>query len=56
MDVHRMSKVNNFDLTGTAVCQGCAAIVDRKELINNDDLCNSCQYEQDAKNDAKDEE
>lgn len=41
------------DLKGLAVCSGCFALVARKELINEHELCESCQYEHEAKQDAK---
>ena len=38
-----------IDLTGSAVCGGCHKIVSREDLLNEDELCGGCEYEQDAK-------
>lgn len=37
------------ELNGSAVCLGCSKVVDRNETINEHELCESCQYERDAK-------
>ena len=37
------------ELIGSAFCGGCFRVVKREELVDNDHLCNSCQYEYEAK-------
>ena len=34
---------------GSAICRGCFAVVPREELVDQDYLCNFCEYEREAK-------